>query len=253
MSIFVSSPRSYKDVFDVFYFCYNHWWSNSPYPLILATNYDAKYNGIIVINSNNEQDSWVNRTISSLLQIDCEYILLLCDDLFIKNYVQISYIEHILDIMDKNNFNYCSFIPSGKKNNIPGEKYLSYLNKRHPYGRNLQRGIFRRDYLLKLLGNGELSAWDLEKCWLSDTFLAANECFNKDIITNIDVIPVYHGIQKGRWFPSVKYRLKKNGICINGDRETMPILYEIINVLREKMIYVIKPYIRYKFKKIIRL
>lgn len=252
MSIFISSPKSYKDIFDIFLVCYNRYWSDSPFPIVLSTNYNASYSGVKVINSFNENDTWVGRNRDSLKQINSKYVLLLCDDLFINKKIDTAQIIHLLDIMDSNDFDYCSFIPTHDNHHVDGEKTVSYLNKRLPYGKNLQRGIYKRDYLISLLGDGTLSAWDLEVKWLKETALSTNSYYNNLIVINSNIFPIIHGVQKGKWFPTSLWRIKNKGIMIDNNRGVMSFFSETISYIRSRLIYTIKPYLRLKIKKIVK-
>ena len=92
LSIYVGSPDSYSDVLSIFLNGYHRYWSNCPYEFNLSTN-TKKYDGIHCFCNNKQGDSWVERTISVLSNITTKYILLLCDDIIICDYINNDEIE----------------------------------------------------------------------------------------------------------------------------------------------------------------
>jgi hypothetical protein len=252
LTIYVSSPKAYKDVFDIFYQCYNKFWKNPVFPFVLSTNYDAKYGGISVINSGNLQDSWTERTIGALNSIDSEYILLLCDDLFINESVNEEEITTILDLMDQYKIDYCRLNPYKGGARFYDGDLLYKVHKRMPYSLNLQRGIFRKEFLLLLLGDGSKSAWDLENEWLQKSQVAPNEYYDNIAVVGKNVISVIHAVQKGLFYPSVKSRLGEIGISIDSERQYMPRRTELIQHLKEFLgNRLFNPKIRYILKSLL--
>lgn len=252
LTIYVSSPKAYKDVFDIFFQCYNKFWKGSEFPFVLSTNYDAKYEGIRVLSSGNLQDSWTERTIGALNTIDSDYILLLCDDLFINKTVNDEEIKAILDLMDQYKIDYCRLNPFKKGARFNESDLIYKVHKRMPYALNLQRGIFRKDFLLSLLGDGSKSAWDLENEWLQKSQVAPNEYYDNIAVVGKNVISVIHAVQKGLFYPSVKKRLGVIGISINSDRQYMPRRTEMIQQLKEYLGNgLFNPKVRYLLKSIL--
>lgn len=220
LTIFVASPDSYSDVFTIFLDCFKKYWSDCPYKFLLATN-TKKYDGINVICNNKKNDSWTERTLWALNEIDTKYILLMNDDIFIVDYVDNNEINYILDMMDKHSINFCRL--KAGKNGIPLEKdsYIFKTHKQQPYGKNLQVGIFNTEYFKSILGDGSKSAWDLEKQWIADTLSAPDEYFEDITFCKKNVIKTIHGIAKGMWFPSALKKLTKLGITYTGNRKKL--------------------------------
>lgn len=218
LTIYVSSPDSYSDVFKVFLKCYRKYWSDCPYEFVLSTN-TLNYEGIRTLCNYKQNDTWTERTISALKEIRSEYILLMNDDFFITNYVNNKKIEDILDLMDKHNLNFCKLAKNASGVPIEKGSYLLKTHKRQPYGKNLQVGIFRKSYITNLLGDGSKSAWDLEKEWLKDTYNAKNEYFDDIVASNEIIIDTVHGVAKGMWFPSALKKLKSLQIEVDSPRK----------------------------------
>ena len=203
LSIYISSPDSYSDVFELFYKCFRKYWSNCPYEFILTTN-SQKYDGIHCICNHKPGDTWVERTLAASDEIKSKYVLLMCDDLLINDYVKTDMITKILDYMDKYDIRYCRLEPLRTKKIVKDFSTICYVNKQRVYGINLQIGIFRKDFFTELLCDGTQSAWDIEN---KLNCIAANNDvgYYTDIIAVTEpVISYIHGVYKGEWISEAK-------------------------------------------------
>lgn len=201
LTIYVSSPDSYADVFDVFLKGFRKYWNDCPYDFIFTTN-TYSYDGITCICNHQPGDSWVERTIAALPQIKSKYILLMCDDIIINKKVNNHDIERILDYMDNHEIRFCRMSPIRKGERIPELPILNAVNKRQPYAINLQIGIFRKDLFVELLGDGTENAWEIENWINKDAACAKDELFMDVVTVNQAVIPFVHGVMKGLWIRS---------------------------------------------------
>lgn len=248
LSIFVCSPNEYKDVFGVYYQSFKKYWPDCPFELTLATN-DQEYIDIHVINNWITGDSWTERALPVLNQISSKYVLLMCDDIFFSNSVDNDAVYKILEFMEENSINFYRLKPHVSKKCASEELELYYVHKQMPYGKNLQMGIYNRKYLLEQLGDGTLSAWDIEAKWNKDATEAPDEYFEDVISSKTEVIKVLHGIVKGRWLPTVRKKLIASGVLIDSSRECLSlhgeVKYNLITVISERL----NPKVRLKLKK----
>lgn len=247
--IYVSSPYSYKDIFDIYYQTYKKFASSIP--LVLSTNYDAKYDGIRIISSHDINDSWVSRSIDALKQIDTKYVLLSCDDMFLVGDLPNNEIHHIVDVMDEYDIKFCRLKPRKKGVKVEGEDYLIYEYQTTPYAKNLQIGIFKREYLIDVLGDGKLSAWDIEARWLKESHKADNKPFEDVICVSKTVIKCVHAVDKGQLYPSAIKKMTSLGIQFNTNRTIMPFVRETQERLRGFIGLMFSPYLRHHIKKIL--
>lgn len=247
--IYVSSPYSYKDIFDIYYQTYKKFASSMP--LVLSTNYDAKYDGIRIISSGDINDSWVSRSIDALKQIDTKYVLLSCDDMFLVGDLPDNEIHHIVDVMDKYDINFCRLKPRKKGVKVEGEDYLIYEYQTIPYAKNLQIGIFNREYLIDVLGDGKLSAWDIEAKWLKESHFAENKPFEDVMCVSRPILQVVHAVDKGKLYPSAVKAIEKLGLTINSNREMMLRRREMKNHIQGKLGLLLPQNARHSFKVIL--
>ena len=251
MCVYVSSPETYKDVFDLFYICKNKYWPDNLYRLVLSTNYETNYDGVHIINSKNSDDTWVERSVKALSLINEKYVMLLCDDLFISKRINTTYIEEILNFMDDNDIKYCRLKPLYGGKIIKEIKYLSWLKKNTPYGINLQRGIYRKDFLISLIGDGSKSAWDIEADLLKKTQQSSSEYFDDMVTCNKNIFPVVHAVDKGKWLPRALLFLKQENIYVDSTRKTMPIFIAILQDIKGLCGNVFSPNFRRGIKKLL--
>lgn len=221
LSIYVSSPDSYSDVFAVFLNGYQRYWRNCPYEFILTTN-TKTYEGIHCFCNNKQGDSWVERTLNVLPSITSKYILLLCDDIIICDYINNEEIEDILNYMDNNNIRFCRLKPYAFNGPKTSSSLLLRINKQTPYAVNIQIGIFRKDYFEELLGDGSLSAWDIEDCINQKAAQAENEFYDDVVVVSKEIIPHIHGVMKGGWIRTSVKKLRKKHLCGDLERSFIP-------------------------------
>lgn len=251
LSIFVSSPKSYSDVFDIWYKCQSKFWPNCIYPIIKATDIDfQKYQKIDVIASDKENDGWIDRSIPVLEKIQSKYILLMCDDIFIVDYFDHREIENILDFMDSNSINFCRLSSSKRGKKV--QKNIRYIPLRMPYAKNLQFGIFNREFLLREINYLNETAWNVENRWNQEAFMSSRGYYSDVIGINKPIIKYVHGINKSKWYPSAIKKIESLGFEIDSKRKVMSKRTERrMNFICNVGLY-ITPRARFKIKKILK-
>ncbi len=225
LSIYVSSPDSYADVFKVFYKGYRKYWVDCPYIFYLTTN-TQQYEGLNCICNNKVDDSWVERTIAALPQITSKYLLVMCDDLIICDRINNREIEAILDYMDAHQIRYCRLDPLPFGNLVTECPLIRKVNQQTPYAINLQIGIYRKDYFIELLGDGTSTPWEIESNVNENASKALDIDFNDIIVTSKPIIPYIHGVYKGKWINRSVKRIVDLGIADVFQRERVDLLTE---------------------------
>lgn len=218
MAIFISTPDSYSDVLEVFLACFHKYWQDCPYDLIISTNRKS-YEGAVVYNNYSDNDGWMDRAIPVLSEVDYDYILLMCDDCIILDTIDTLQVETLLNDIIQYDIDFC-----GLSNHISGKKCnhksnLVYVKKNKAYAKNMQTGIFKKDYLMKILGDGSMNPWEIERMWLREATQAKSEYFDNIASCNIDILHCKNGVLKGKWYGSTVNSLKKIGILVGDSRE----------------------------------
>ena len=247
LSIYVSSPDSYSDVLEVYLKCFKKYWSDCPYEFILTTN-SRNYEGATCICNNKPGDTWIERTIAAYSHITSKYILMMCDDILINGKIDNEKIESILDYMDQNDIKFCRLKPVKQGEKILEFPFLNRVSKQMPYAVNLQIGIFRMDYFKQVIGDGTLSAWDIENKLNTEASIA-EDCISSDVISaNSIVIPFIHGVDKGKWYRKAISFIKKEFPDYKFVRPVLPIFIELKNYTIGLIQYNLSPRRRKRIK-----
>jgi len=247
VAIFVCSPNSYSDVLKIFIECKNKNWPDCPYDFILATN-NQFFHSIKVFNNNKANDGWTDRALPVLESLDYEYIILLADDAFISKSIDTQQIRSILETMSQEQILFCRLKHYAQGKKLQKNPLLSFLNKRTPYGLNLHKGIFKREYLCSLLGDGSKSCWQLEIDWNRNASKQPNSYYSDHVACVKEVIPTIHGLEKGAYFPSAINKLKKMGINATGTRKKMSVFKECLYDIKTGLGNFLPPEIRHTLK-----
>ena len=252
MTIFVATPDSYSDVFDIYLQCYRKYCSDSPYELVVATN-TKTYGSITCIPNGKKNDTWEERSIPVLKNLNTKYVLTMDDDFFIIGRIDYTEIENILNSMDKYNISFC-----GLTNHLPGKPIeenssLVWVKKNQAYAKNLQVGIFNREYLIDLLENSSNDAHAQEAKWIEEAFMAPEGEYFSDIVScKNNVIPCVHGVAMGKWFPNAIKAVKRQGIKVCSSREYLSRQEEFKIILIKKFGKKFSPKNRTRIKNMLR-
>ncbi len=230
LTIFISSTISYADSLECFCTYFNKFWGDCDFDVVLCTNYPRTpfSKRCRIINSGDPTDDWISRSLPALMLLDSKFVLVMCDDLFLRAKVNNRSIIDIAKFMDANGVDYCRMkaCHSGK---VVGRD-IAYLKTSTPYGFNLQCGIFKKSFLINELRN-TASPWDLEKKWLKEAANSKDVFFSNAIVCRHNIIKYYHGILKGEWYPSVLKRIRKECGNVGLSRSVMSRRKEIRNKL----------------------
>jgi len=212
------SCDAYDDLWEIFYKLFNKYWPNCEYNLFLGTEYKQSD----LITSIRTTGNWTDRTRKALEQITTDYVILLLDDFFIREKVDIKRIEEALLMFDEKTamvsfqnvlFQLKQYI---RKPHIIEHMYALRKPETH-YLCNCQPAIWDRKKLISLLPEG-LTAWQWEttipnvdyKFW----------CNAGDHIINIGYYKEREpwGIVQGKWSKEATEFLNKEKIKVDYDK-----------------------------------
>lgn len=174
-----------------------------------------------------QNDTWVERTIAALPVIKSKYVMLMCDDIILSDNVDNSLIERLLDYIDSHEIRYCNLGPTPKGSKIKSFPLLRSVNKQIPYAINLQFGIFRKDLFVELLGDGSLSAWDIENSINEQAAVAPSEDYKDVVAVSEYILPYIHGVYKGKWIRHAVENLSRLSLYIDSGRGIVPLSQQI--------------------------
>ena len=207
LSILVNTCKSYEDVLSIFFIALDKYWNDCPYKIYINT--DMKNVG----NVNNEDD-WGLRLISSLKEIDTQYVLMLYDDFILEDYVCNSKIESTLNTISKTKDISVIYLINTM---LTGTKFIDdenfdTINNNVEYKLNSAPGIWNKDALLKYTSPGDTPwAWEVFGTYRTrkdeNLFLTINKKENDIYIYNYNQ---GGAIYRGKWVGDVIAKIERN-------------------------------------------
>lgn len=250
MSILVSSPSSYRDVFDISADLFIKNWPKCPYAKIYATdNMESKiYKGFEVISFPDKND-WISRTRSAIKHIDSKYVMVITDDAFLVRNVKNGDFMNLLQFMKEKGYMYCriyhsSNIKSGRSKIQDRYYNIKYNN---PYGRNLFASIWEKTFFEKFLSEAGNDAWHIEEQWLKEAISKQNDIIEKHIYFHNNYF--YHSVYKGLWLRNARKIVLNQGVPFLSERKQISIRQNIILSLKSFFGKFLNPTSRLKIKK----
>ena len=211
MIILVLSCDKNQDTFYPFHHCIEKYWEN--HPKVIYTTETIKNPYYETICKNYSLDMWTKRIRETLQEIEDDKVLIMMDDIFIRNKVDSKRIEYIESILDGN---IAMFNLEKQFDNTDLECEFKDFKKRKngsSYQLSIMCGIWQKDKLIKVLENNS-DPWSVE--YKQDT-----KGFDYYINSGDYIIdwgykswqPV--GITKGKWNKEVKEFFDSEGIEID--------------------------------------
>lgn len=252
LSIVISSPIQYRDIFESNAQLFDKYWSSCPYDKIYATDYlaNSDYKGFKVLERNQSRN-WVDRMLCILPEIKSKYIMVITDDAFIVNEINDKDIDELLNFIYENKIIYCRMYKNAsfKNNRYYLAKNIFQLYYKQSYGRSLLAGIWDKEYLeLTLLGFSN-NAWDIEEKWLKEAYHKGDEAIEGNIYYHNNYF--YHGVYKGLWMRNARNVLKKHGVNIISSRKKISIIQSVVIFIKKQLRDLFSPKLRYKIKKVL--
>lgn len=255
VAILISTYDAYYEALRISIEMFKRFWPDCKYEFIVANN-TKKIDDerITLINCGDEAKSWCERALKAINETKADYYIMLMEDIFITRRVDTKEIENIIGFMKENKIDFYKLIPvpPPKGELFEGTKHIHKINKQTPYGININSAIYSREFFLEILGDGKISAWDLEERFIKETTTAPDEYFKNCVSDDRNVLNTIHGIIQGKWLKSTVKELKKLGITVDiGNRG----YYPISQIIRRKTFVfvrnIVSSDVRRTFKKIL--
>lgn len=213
MKIVVSSCDKNSDIFYAFHHCIEKYWKKHPEVIYVTETIQNPY--YKTINVNEPIERWTTRIRKALDQIDDNKILLMADDLFIRNKVDTTRLKEAEELIKGNvalvNLEKC--FNDNDKEIVPGFKMRT---KSTPYEISLMCGIWNKDKLLKVIEK-DTDCWTIE--FTQDTKGYDYLINGGDFIIDFGYLPFKHcGLKKGKWCREVIPFFEKENIKIDYDK-----------------------------------
>ena len=215
LAIVVLSCDKYRDLWAPFAHCFRTFWPDCPFSVYLFAN-QQRFEGapsIITVLSGEDRD-WSSSIKSCLQQLREEYVLVFFDDVFLCEPVTPARLAPLLGWLAREKPTYLRFRDVPRPDERVSREIGRY--REATLYRTAVFAIWRREAFDALLTLGE-SAWQFEFNCLSRA--AADPAFYGTYCP--DVIPYRHGVEKGKWVPTVHRWLARIGAPLAGTRPVM--------------------------------
>lgn len=208
--ILVMSCDKNEDLWKPFHILMEKYWKNHP-QIIYST--ETKQNPYYTtICRDLPIEKWTKRLWDTARQIDSKFILLMCDDVFIRDYVNQTLIEVLCGYLQ--NYGGLNMEKTFDKNDIPFTDKLMIRNPNGKYKTSVMCQLFRKNVLLELTQNLEINPWEYEK-------LNNGRYYSFIVSKHGDFINwgygnhTWFGIQKGKWCRECKEFFDKENIEVD--------------------------------------
>ena len=237
LTIIIVSADSYVDIFGLFVFFLRKNWSDCPYRIIYSNErLDVIYDGIETIHSG-ENSAWSTRARNALKLITTNYVLLLCDDLFITEPVDQRSFESFIDELKSELVSYCRLLPLSDSKKIFSAKWELYnLDKSKLYGINLMAGIYEKSFMQSVISQDNLTGWQIERLQNDIARSSEKEWYSDKLLCNRNYLNLVHCIRKGKWIRKAKKIVvaSMSGL-LNTQRKTESYILTLKNICKGKL------------------
>ena len=224
MSIVVISCDAFEDIVSGYLRFLRENWADCPYPIFVSMEDKTFVDDTVKVLPCGMGNSWTKRAIIALESAKTEYILLTVDDLYMSERVDTNDFEAALDFMDREKVDYYR-IPTFK---VPGQKSIDHprnsnvelIPKNRTYGITFGSSIWRKGELLRVLGDGTKTAWDLENDFSKSAAEAELGYYDSYVADKRHLLHSVHMAKGGKWLPDAVREIREKGYELDlGNRE----------------------------------
>jgi hypothetical protein len=210
--IVVASCDKNKDLFEPFYILIEKYWPDHPEIIYSTETVENPYYKTIC--KNYPLSNWTRRIRDTILELDCEYILLMCDDLFIREKVDTKKLES-LEKYFNGKIAGINLEGSFDKKDIKIDDLVLRRNPKGKWKISVLCYLYNREKLIDIFDR-DCSPWEienLEKEFPYDYLILKSE----NILKWRDPITKWRWglVRKGKWKKETKLFFEKENIIIN--------------------------------------
>lgn len=211
MKIVVMSCDKNQDLFEPFYKCMEKYWKNHNEIIYITETIKNPYYKTIC-KDYKDMEVWTKKIREAIQEIDDDKILLIVDDLFIRDYVDEERIRYVEDNL-KGNIALFNFEKRFDESDLDSQ-YKGF-KRRNPKGivlTSLMCGMWQKEKLLKVL-NITCQPWEIERLNIGHNF----EYYinDDDWIINFGYYQKPFSITRGKWAKEIIPFFEKEGIVVD--------------------------------------
>ncbi len=209
--IVVMSCDKNKDLFEPFYLCMEKYWKEHP-PIIYSTESVVNpYYETICLNY--DIDKWTLRVLDTISKLECDYVLLMVDDIFLRENVDNDRFNKLFDYFFDNVAS-INLEKSFDSQDIVLTKDILVRSFGGKWKTSVMCNLYDRAKLINILSFETTNPWTFEKNnnHLNYTFLITK---GGDILNWGYGNRQWFGIRKGKWCLEIKDFFDKENIKVD--------------------------------------
>lgn len=207
ITILVNTCDQYSDLWLMFYKALEEYWPDRQVEVVFNTENISSFGFDTQCCSihNSESLEWGQRLRDVLASIDTTYVLMVCDDFILEDYINVGAIEDIIDYMDGNEKISSFYLDKIDLESIGGCKYdgFSLISPEAEYRLNTAPAIWKKSDLLLFTGGVDTPwAWEVFGTYRTQKF--DKDFYQRDAAS----IYTFNGkkggaIYRGKWVAEV--------------------------------------------------
>jgi hypothetical protein len=168
LTIVVNTCDDYSDVLEIFFKAFEKWWPNCPYPIVIntesnqyASSFPARVHTSV---SNGNTDDWGARLLSTLIEIESVFVLMVYDDFILEEKVDSDQIQKAILLLESQDHAAVTYLIN---TSLPlmtsdSENLFVPIKDSIEYRLNSSPGIWRRKVLMDYTAPGDTPwAWEV--------------------------------------------------------------------------------------------
>ncbi len=227
LAMLLLSCDNYSDLWDDFFNLREKFWPDCPYTWYIVTESKDYIRPNVEVIKCGKDLNWAGRFRKAVQSVDKPLIGVFLEDYFINASINNDRISDLVDFMITKEVDFLDLGNVFKhKINQPNKRYfadhLVIIDRHLKYGLDTAAAIWKKEYLLDKLGEGDYSAWKFEADRCAE---AASEDGYRGVILaddrlpfNVSEIPV---VVQGMFYPPVMDDFRKRGYEILSKRKVM--------------------------------
>lgn len=226
LTYLILSCDKFSDLWDSNIKLFYQNWPDGDFDVFLVT--DKKTNRVLPnvnIISAGDDTEWSDRLKFALSYVKTEYVFVTLDDYFLIKEVNNDRIKHLVNLMEKNAYDYIRLFKNPTKatgDKVEGEYDLYNIKKEVNYSVNLYPGIWSKTFF-------EFCLKEPRTAWMFEVTLheCAIEYRANCIVSYGDEYTILDVVRKGKLLRKAAKYFKKHPGTYKGSREVQSLSYEI--------------------------
>ncbi|MBP3819461.1 MAG: hypothetical protein J6H31_14290 [Butyrivibrio sp.] len=217
LSVLIVGFDGYEDVWNHDIELMNKYWNDRPKTYLVNSELNPNYEDVEIINAGPNSE-WSRKVQVALEKIDTPYVLLLLEDFFITDYVDNSLLEDVMKTVQKDKILFYQVLVQlinqkwEKGAPFKGNRDIKIVPRDKKYGINLQAAIWDKEYLKKVVGDGNYNAWVFEVNQLETNNY--NEDRIEYLIDTRNILNITHAVVQSKYLRGAVRKLKRIGVEI---------------------------------------